>query len=230
MRPGVVHLEDAERGRLFLGDGDDRHRRVGVALAVGLQHLRVVHAVELIARQDQDVARRRAPHVPQALADGVGGALEPVAAFLGLLGGQHADERRREHVELVGHRDVLVQALRVELRQHEDLAQARVQAVADRDVDQPVLAADRYGRLRALEREREQARAAATAKNDRQHVVHRHSVAIYIRGPSGAPRGWSSLRNAPTPTPAGRGRPNADAGGRDGLIALPTPRVCCPSS
>ena len=172
--PAGVHLEDAERRRLILGDRDDRHGGVGAAGAVGLQHRRVVHAVQLIAREDQDVARRRAPHVTEALADGVGGALEPVAALFGLLGGQHADERRREHVELVGHRDVFVQALRVELRQHEDLAQAGVQAVADRDVDQSVFAPDRHRRLRTLEGEREQARAAPAPENDRQHVVHRH--------------------------------------------------------
>ena len=36
--PAVVHLEDAERGRLILGDGNDRHRRVGAAAPVRLEH------------------------------------------------------------------------------------------------------------------------------------------------------------------------------------------------
>jgi hypothetical protein len=107
----VVHLEDAEAGGLVLGDGDHRHGRVRAALAVGLEHLAVVHLVELVAREDQHVARGRAPHVAQALADGVGGALEPVAALLGLLGGEHAHEARREDVELVRHADVPVEAL-----------------------------------------------------------------------------------------------------------------------
>ena len=71
-------------------------------------------------------------------------------------------------------RDVPVERGRVELRQHEDAADVGVQAVADRDVDQAVLAADRDRRLRAVLRERKQARALSAAENDRQNfVVHR---------------------------------------------------------
>ena len=172
--PRGVHLEDPEPRRLILGDRDDRHRRVGAALAVGAEHLAEVHAVELIARQDHHVARRRAAHVAQALAHGVRRPLEPVAPLLGLLRGQHRDEARRKYVELVGHRDVLVEALRVELGEHEHVAQIGVQAVADRDVDEPVLAADRNGRLRALEGQRKEARPASAPEDDRQHVVHVH--------------------------------------------------------
>ena len=181
--PGGVHLEDAERRGLLGGDGDDRDGGVGAAVAVGLDHLPVIHVVELIARKDQEVAPRCAPHVAQALADGVGGPLEPVAAFFGLLGRQHADEARREDVELVGERDVLVEALRVELGEHEDLADVRVQAVADRDVDEAVLAADRNRRLQAFEREGKEARTASATEDNRQHVVHAGSVS-----PPAAPR------------------------------------------
>ena len=53
----------------------------------------------------------------------------------------------REDVEAVGLRDVAVQALAVELGEDEDPVDAGVQAVADRDVDQPELAADRHRRL-----------------------------------------------------------------------------------
>jgi hypothetical protein len=52
---------------------------------------------------------------------------------------------------------VPVQRRRIELRQHEDPADVGVQAVADRDVDQPVLAGDRHGRLRAELRQRKEA-------------------------------------------------------------------------
>ena len=208
--PAVVHLEDAERGRLIRGDGNDGDRRVGAAAPVRLEHRRVVHAVKLIARQDHHVAGRRAPHVVQALADGVGRALEPVAAFLGLFGGEHADEPRREHVELVGHRDVPVQALGVELRQHEDLPQARVQAVADRDVDQPVLAADRHSRLRPFQGEGEQARTTSAPENDRQHVVHLHrprSISEVRQVRSG--RLVFAQRTYGAATPSARGEPGS---------------------
>ena len=51
-----------------------------------------------------------------------------------------------------------------------------VQAVADRDVDQPVLAADRHRRLRAHVREREEAASASAAQNQGKHVVHAEDV------------------------------------------------------
>jgi hypothetical protein len=192
----VVHLEDAEGGGLILGHRNHGDGRVGAALPVRLHHLPVVHVVELVAREDQHVARARAPHVPQALADGVGRALEPVAALFGLLGCEHADEARREDVELVRRADVLVQALRVELRQHEDVPEVRVQAVRDRDVDQPILSADGNGRLRTLQSERKEARAAPATEDDREDVFHGWAQCPTDRRPS--PKTRRTFRAAPT--------------------------------
>ena len=72
----------------------------------------------------------------------------------------------------VGLRDVPVERRGIELRQHEDAADVRVQAVADRDVDQPVLAADRHRRLGAGVGERKQAAALPAAEDDGQDVSH----------------------------------------------------------
>ncbi len=169
-----VHLQDPEAGGLLAADRKHADGRVRDVPAVRLLHLPVVHLVELIAREHEHVTAAMAPEVPAALPHGVGGALEPVRALFRLLGREHRDERRAEDVELVGHRQVLVEALRVVLRQHEDPAQVGVQAVADRDVDQPVLARDRHGRLRALAREREETGPPATTEDDGQAVVHGH--------------------------------------------------------
>ncbi|MND04858.1 hypothetical protein D3C83_253210 [compost metagenome] len=50
-----------------------------------------------------------------------------------------------------------------------------MQAVADRDVDQPVLAADRHRRLRPQLGERKEARSLSAAEDDGQDfVVHEH--------------------------------------------------------
>src|SRR5262249_31857085 len=86
--------------------------------------------------------------------------------------GEHLDEAAREHVEPVGLRDVAVQRRRVELCQHEDLLEPRVQTVADRNIDEAVLAADRDGRLRSHVREREEPRAASSAEDQCEHVLH----------------------------------------------------------
>ena len=182
---GGVHLQDAEAGGLLGVHGNHPHRAVGLVVAVGGQHGAVIHLVELIARQDQNVARLVAPHVAQALADGVGCPLEPMIAVLGLLGGQDGYERLREDVELVGPADVLVQALRVELRQHEDAADVGVDAVRDGDVDQAVLAGDGDRRLRPLVRQGKQPGSPTPTQDDRQQVVFHHPRIFTRAGATG---------------------------------------------
>ena len=168
-------------------------RDVGAALDVRLDQIAEVHPVEVIAGEDQVVVGVVAGEVPRRLPHGVGRALEPVGALGRLLGREHLDEAVREHVQAVGLRDVAVERRRVELRQHEDALQAGVQAVADRDVDQPVLAADRHRRLRSHVGQREEARAAAAAEDQREDIVHgeillrcrRGMLACHGRGYSG---------------------------------------------
>ena len=106
------------------------------------------------------------------LADRVGRALEPVRVVGRLLGREDLDEPAREQVHAVRLGDVPVERRRVELRQHVDPADVGVQAVADRHVDQPVLAGDRNRGLRAEVGEREQPGAAAAAENEGEDVLH----------------------------------------------------------
>jgi hypothetical protein len=138
--PGLVDAHDAEAGGLIGGHLLHGHGGVGARLAVGAQHLPEVHAVELIAGEDDDVVPALVAHVAHAAADGVGGALEPVRALLGLLRGHQGHVARGEDVELVGVGEVLVQALRLVLGEHVDAPDVRVQAVAHWYVDDPVLA------------------------------------------------------------------------------------------
>ena len=73
------------------GDGD-----VGVAIDVRVDHLAVVHPVQVIAGQDQVVVRLVVLEVAPRLAHRVGGALEPVGALGRLLGGENFDEPREK--------------------------------------------------------------------------------------------------------------------------------------
>ena len=170
-----IEAEDAHRGRFL-----DRHRLgrdgdVGVAIDVRIDHLVVVHAVQVIAGENQVVVGVMAREVAGGLPDGIGRALIPVGIVGRLLGGQDLDEALAEQVHAVGLVDVPVQRRRVELRQDEDAADIGVQAVADRDVDQPVLAGDRHRGLRSELCEREEPGSLAPAENDRQDfVVHEH--------------------------------------------------------
>src|SRR5581483_1168789 len=139
---------------------------------VGLQQLAEVHAVELIAGEDQDVGRPVLDDVADLLADGVGGPLVPVGGLVGLLGGEDLDEAAAEGVKLVGVGDVAVQADAEELCQDVDAIQTAVDAIADRDVDEAVLAGDGDSRLGAQLRQRVQTGAASAAEDEAEYVVH----------------------------------------------------------
>ena len=117
-----------------------------------------------------------AHEVADRLADGIGRPLKPVGVIRRLFGGEDLDEPVAEEIHPVGLGDVAVERRRIELRQHEDPPDVGVHAVADGDVDQAVLAANRHGRLRAMLGEWKEPCAPAAAEDKREHlVVHGHS-------------------------------------------------------
>src|SRR6185436_15479453 len=107
----------------------------------------------------------------ERLTDRVGRPLEPLAPVEGLLGREDVDETLRERGEPVGLVDVAMQAGAVELREDVDSIDARVEAVADRNVDQPELAAHGNRRFRPIARERPEASALAATQNGRNDSV-----------------------------------------------------------
>ena len=124
-----------------------------------------VHQVQLVAGQDEHLARIRFEDPVQVLAHGVGSALVPVAGPDPLLGREDVDVSLAEVVEPVGLRDVTMEARAQELRHHVDALDAGVQTVADRDVDQPELTADRNGRLGSVLRQRPEAQPLTATEN-----------------------------------------------------------------
>ena len=113
--------------------GRDRH--VGAAIDVRVDHLRVVHPVEVITRQYQVVVGVVAHEVSCRLPHGIGRPLEPALAVGCLLGGEDLDESVAEEIHAIRLADMPVERGRIELREHENPAHVRVQAVADRDVN-----------------------------------------------------------------------------------------------
>ena len=115
--------------------------------------------------------------VAKVLADGVGGALIPMLLiadfFDGLLGGEDFDEAAVEAGRSGRCRGCGVEADRVELREHENLVDAAVDAVGKRDVDEAILAGERDGGLGAVVGERLEARAATATEDDSDDVFAR---------------------------------------------------------
>ena len=91
-----VEREDAHAGGVLGVDRQGGDGDIGLAIDVRVEQLRVVHAVEVVAGEDQVVVGVVLREVPGGLAHGVGRALEPGGALRRLLGGQDLDEAVRE--------------------------------------------------------------------------------------------------------------------------------------
>jgi hypothetical protein len=177
----VADLHQAELVGPGRREGNGCDRDVGLVGAVRLDDLPEIHPVELVAGKDQDELVREGAEVEEVPADGVGRALVPLDVLLRLLGREDVDEPAAEGVEDVGRLDVAVERGGVELRQDEDPVDLRIQAIADRDIHQAVLAGERHRRLATFLGERGQARAAAAAHDHRQYAfLDAHAVGVSL--------------------------------------------------
>jgi hypothetical protein len=107
--------------------------------------------------------------------DGIGCALKPVRVVRRLLGRDDLYESMAEQVHPIRLGDMAVEGRRVELGEDVDSSDIRMQTVADGDINQPVLAADRHGGLGPKLRERKQARSPAAAEDESENfIVDKH--------------------------------------------------------
>src|SRR5699024_10953956 len=106
----LVHVHDAEAGRLRPGHFHDGDGAGGPGGLVALHHLGVVHLVDVVAGQDHHILRVIQVDEPDVLIDGVGGALVPGAALAAHIGRQDVDAAGGA-VQVPGHAaaDVAVQ-------------------------------------------------------------------------------------------------------------------------
>ena len=113
------------------------------------QHAAVVHLVDVVAGEDEHVLRPAAADDVEVLEYRVGRALVPVLGDL-LLRRQEVDEFVETAVEEAPATLQMVdQALRLVLRGDADAADAGVDAVREREVDNAELATKWHGRFRA---------------------------------------------------------------------------------
>ena len=176
----VVDMHHAEAPRLLARHLEAADGDVGAALDVLLQHQLVVHPVDVVAGEDDDVARRVARDDVEVLEDGVGRALVPLALRHPLAGRQDVEALvplRPEEVPAA--LEVADQAVRLVLRRHRDAADAGIEGVGEGEVDDPGLAAEEHRRLGPLVGELHEPAAAPPGK----HVGHRVTRQRRIRSP-----------------------------------------------
>jgi len=112
-----------------------------------MQERSKIHPVELVAAENQIKLKRMLEEVAHILPHSIGGSLIPLRTFRRLLSGKNIDKATGKIVEFVARLNVTMQRHSIELREHIDRAQAGVQAIANRDIYQPIFSAEWYGRL-----------------------------------------------------------------------------------
>src|SRR5262245_41103148 len=113
--------------------------------------IHIVHAVQMISRKNDVLVDIPFVEEPTIFAYGVGGAFEPAWALGCLLRGQYFDKslRKTGGSRSIGARYMPVERCRIELRQDVNLFDFGIDAVADGDVDQTILGAQRHRRFSA---------------------------------------------------------------------------------
>jgi hypothetical protein len=151
-------------------DAGDGH--VGLVLGVEGQHAAVIHLVDVVAGDDQNVLRVVAAKEVHVLEDRVGGALVPLVFVDLLLRRQELDELVEAPVEEApAALDVADQAVRLVLGGDADLADAGIDAVGQREIEDAELAGERHRRLGAEVGQLLEPAAAATGEDDGESVA-----------------------------------------------------------
>ena len=146
-----------------------------------------IHPVDVVSAENHHVVRILVPEQVQILVDGIGRAFEPPATEAHLRGDAHhvVVEQRRE-VPRLG--DVPVQAVALVLGEHRDPEVAAVDQIAQREVDQSIVPAERHGGLGPLSGQRNEAVAFATGQDHSEnlralaHGARRHLAPTVLAG------------------------------------------------
>mmetsp|Transcript_26876 Transcript_26876/g.58607 ORF Transcript_26876/g.58607 Transcript_26876/m.58607 type:complete len:208 (-) Transcript_26876:59-682(-) len=134
--------------------------------------LLVVHAVQVVTRENQVLLSVGLVEQPQVLTHGISGTLEPLGVGGALLGREHLNEALvlvATHVGVVRLGQVTVEGSRVELGQAVNLVHVGVDTVRHGNVNQAVVSAEGHRGLRAHLGEGVQAGTRATTQNDAEH-------------------------------------------------------------
>ena len=146
---------------------DRRDGAGGARLDVLLDHLAEVHAVDVVGAHDDDDVGLLVVDEVEALVDRVGAAEVPVLVDALLRGhGRDVVAEQRRHAPRLRH--VRVEAVRLVLRQHDDLEVAGVDDVGQREVDEAVDPGERHGRFGAVGGQRHQPLALTSREHDRE--------------------------------------------------------------
>ncbi len=165
----LVGIDAAERGSLRARHADTGDRCTGAALDVLLHHLLGIHPVHVIGTEDDDVVGILVVDEVHRLVDGVRRPGVP-ARPEPLLRGDRRDVFAGQPGQPPVLGDVPVQRMRLVLRENTDAQITRIDEVRQHEIDEPVTAAERNGRLGPIRRQGIQPLALPAGEDDAQHV------------------------------------------------------------
>ena len=153
--------------------------RVGLGVQMGGDHVPVVDLEQVVGAADQQHIRVEGRDHRPVAGQRIGipaGEPVPVVALERREGAEAAAVPVQVPGPAAG--QMLVQQMWFVLLQHPDVDQPAVRGVGQRDVDQPVVAADRQGRLGPAGRQRAEPRSAAAGQDNAQHPRDGHPAIL----------------------------------------------------
>ncbi|MPN06932.1 hypothetical protein SDC9_154189 [bioreactor metagenome] len=142
----LIRIHDAEAMRLLHGNrqhGDGRHC---VLLNVEVQHCAIVHLIDMIPRQNQNIFRIILIDKLRVLIDCVCGSGIPSAIHPRHIGRQHKHAAvHAVEIPVLSGADVAIQRERPILRQDADGVNIGIHAVAQREINNAIFAPERHG-------------------------------------------------------------------------------------
>ena len=165
--PVPADADDPELGGLGPRHRDRRHGHPGAAVQVLVDDLLRVHPVDVVGADHHHQVGPLVVDQVQRLVDRVGGPGVPLRAEP-LLGRDRGHVVAEQDAHPPGLADVPVQAVALVLGQHADAQAAAVDQVGQREIDQPVEAAERDGGLGPVRGQRRQPLAGPAGQHDPQ--------------------------------------------------------------
>ena len=214
----LAGLDHAERSRLGPRHRDGRHGHARARGHVLVDHLPGVHPEDVVGAEDDHQVGLFVVDQVERLVDRVRRAGVPLRSEP-LLRRHRRDVVAEQGTHPPGQADVPVQAVALVLGQHADPQDAGVDQVGQREVNQPVEAAERNGGLRPVVGERRQPLSRAARQHDAEDSFLRHlappphdpGASSRPKGRRRAPKRASRIsvirpRPRPPPSPGGQAR------------------------
>ena len=180
-----VGIHYSEAARLL-----DRHieygdRRIRALLLMEADHLRIIHLIYVVAREDKDILGLVSSYKVEVLVYRVRRALVPIRSALSLIRREyHNSARHAVEIPRLSRADVLVQHERLILRKHADRINSRIHTVREGKVYYSVFAAERHRGLCGLFGKCVKAASLPAGKKHRNaffFLIHYRSSSLYRR-------------------------------------------------